>query len=229
MKTPRMLSVGLALSVISVLFAPTALSDSALASPVRVGVGLEFTSVIAPEGGRLRGELADAYNCVIDGSGYQFDYVVLPLARLIHELRVGNLDMGLPLVHEPSRDQFATLGDAVIDSSYLRVSLPGNEVRPDGSGVRYVYVRGFAGKTILKDLRGLTIPVSQWEQAIEMLRRQRTDYVLITEKTFRAMTANSDEPFVVETVSDLEVAFYVNHSAPDLLNALNEANARCKS
>ena len=155
--------------------------------------------------------------------------MVLPLARLIHELRVGNLDVGLPLVHEPSRDQFATLGDTVIDSSYLRVSLPGNEVQPDESGVRYVYIRGFAGKTILKDLNGPSISVSHWEQAIEMLRRHRTDYVLITEKTFWAMTADSEEPFVVEKVSDLDVAFYVSNSAPELLDAMNDANARCKS
>ena len=220
MTMPRILAVALALA---------ALSEYALAEPVRVGIGQEFTSVIAPENGRLRGELSEAYNCVIDGSGYQFDYVVLPLARLIHELRVGNLDVGLPLVHEPSRDQFATLGNTVIDSSYLRVSLPGNEVQPDGSGVRYVYVRGFAGKTILKDLKGPSISVSQWEQAIEMLRRHRTDYVLITEKTFWAMTADSEEPFVVEKVSDLGVAFYVNNSAPELLDAMNNANARCKS
>lgn len=220
MKTPRILAVALALVV---------LSQCALAEPVRVGIGREFTSVIAPENGRLRGELSKAYNCVIDGSGYQFDYVVLPLARLIHELRVGNLDVGLPLVHEPSRDQFATLGDTVIDSSYLRVSLPGNEVQPDESGVRYVYIRGFAGKTILKDLKGSSISVSHWEQAIEMLRRHRTDYVLITEKTFWAMTADSEEPFVVEKVSDLDVAFYVSNSAPELLDAMNDANARCKS
>lgn len=220
---PRMLAVALA------IIALTAIVAQAQAEPVKVGIGLEFTRVIAPNNGRLQGELAEAYNCVIDGSGYQVDYVVLPLARLIHELRVGNLDVGLPLVHEPSRDQFATLGDTVFDSSYLRVSLPDNNVRPDGIGVRYVYVRGFAGKTILKDLPGPSIPVSQWEQAIEMLRRHRTDYVLITEKTFRAMTADSEDQFVVEKVSDLDVAFYVSNDAPELLTAMNNANARCKS
>lgn len=215
--------------ILGVLLAAAVWADVVFAREVRVGVGEEFTSVMAPVDGRLQGELADAYNCVLDGAGYEVEFVVLPLARLIHELRVGNIDVGMPLVHDPSRDEFATLGDTVIDSSYLRVSIPSNEVPPDGPNGRYVYVRGFAGKTMLKDLKGPSFAVSQWGQAIEMLRRKRADFLLITEKTFGAMTADSDDQFVVDRVRDLEVAFYVSNSAPALLQAMNEANARCQN
>ncbi|WP_372980484.1 substrate-binding periplasmic protein [Marinobacter sediminum] len=219
MKARRMSALLLALMVFSV---------SAFSEGIRIGIGQEFASVIAPENGQLKGELSAAYNCVINGSGYRFEFVVLPLARLINELRVGNVDVGLPLVHDPSRDGFATFGDTVFASSYLRVSLPANSTQLDGRDVRYAYIRGFAGKTMLKDLEGPIFEVSEWDQALEMLRRQRVDYVLITEKTFGAMTADSDEQFVVESVRDLDVAFYVSNTAPELLHAMNAANARCR-
>ncbi|WP_286221626.1 transporter substrate-binding domain-containing protein [Marinobacter apostichopi] len=220
MKAPRM-------SVL--LMALMAFSGSGLGADIRIGIGQEFASVIAPESGQLKGEISRAYNCMINNSGYSAQFVVLPLARLINELRVGNVDVGLPLVHDPSRDGFATFGDAVLGSSYLRVSLPANSAQPEGRDVRYAYIRGFAGKTMLKDLEGPIFAVSEWGQALEMLRRQRVDYVLITEKTFGAMTADSDEPFVVEKMRDLNVAFYVSNHAPELLHAMNAANARCRS
>lgn len=210
------------------LLALMAFSVSATEREIRVGVGLEFADIISPEHGRLEGELAEPYSCLLNESGFSIDFVVLPLARLVHELRLGNVTVGLPLVHEPSRDEFATLGDTVIDSSYLRVSLPSNTAEPDAQDVRYAYIRGFAGKTILKGLGGPTYAVSSWEQAIEMLRRQRADFVLITQKTFGAMTANSDERFIVEKVRNLSVAFYVSNDAPEVLKALNAANARCR-
>ncbi|AHI30095.1 substrate-binding periplasmic protein [Marinobacter similis] len=210
------------------LMALMVFSGSAFGGDIRIGIGQEFASVISPENGRLKGELSQAYNCLINGSGYRVQFVVLPLARLINELRVGNVDVGLPLVHDPSRDSFATFGDTVFGSSYLRVSWPTNTAQPDGDDVRYAYIRGFAGKTMLKDLEGPTFAVSEWDQAIEMLRRGRADYVLITEKTFGAMTADSDEEFVVERVRDLDVGFYVSNRSPELLQAMNDANARCR-
>ena len=216
------------LRVSVLLMALMVFAGSAFGRDIRIGIGQEFASVISPENGRLNGELSQAYNCVINGSGYRALFMVMPLARLINELRVGNVDVGLPLVHDPSRDSFATFGDTVFGSSYLRVSLPTNTAQPDGRYVRYAYIRGFAGKTMLKDLEGPTFAVSEWSQALEMLRRQRADYVLITEKTFGAMTADSDEQFVVESVRDLDVAFYVSNYAPELLRAMNDANARCR-
>ena len=211
------------------LMALMVFSASAFGREIRVGVGQEFANVISPDNGRLKGELSQAYNCVINGSGYRAQFVVLPLARLINELRVDNVDVGLPLVHDPSRDSFATFGDTVFGSSYLRVSLPANTAEPDGRDVRYAYIRGFAGKTMLQGLEGPTFAVSEWNQAIEMLRKGRADYVLITEKTFGAMTAVSDEQFVVERVRDLDVGFYVSNGSPDLLQAMNDANARCRN
>ncbi len=216
------------LRVSVLLIALMVFAGAAVGGDIRIGIGQEFASVISPDSGRLKGELSQAYNCLINGSGYRAQFVVLPLARLINELRVGNVDVGLPLVHDPSRDSFATFGGTVFGSSYLRVSLPANTAQPDGRDVRYAYIRGFAGKTMLKDPEGPTFAVSEWDQAIEMLRRRRADYVLITEKTFGAMTADGNEPFVVERVRDLDVGFYVSNSSPELLQAMNDANARCR-
>lgn len=195
----------------------------------RVGVGEEFAKVIRVQDGQLQGEISSGYRCMLEKSGHQFEFVVLPLARLVHELEQGGVDVGLPLVHEVSRDRFATFGDTIVESSYLRVSLPNTVMRHDDPDARYVYIRGFAGKAILRDLEGKTFAVSRWEQAIEMLRRDRADFVLITEKTFAATTQAGSDVFNVQKIKGLDVAFYVSKKHPGLILNLNGANARCRN
>lgn len=197
--------------------------------PIRVGVGEEFGSVVSVEGGRLKGELAAAYNCVFDRVKATIRYRILPHARLIHELRTGGVDVGLPLVHEASRDAFATLGDTVIKSSYLRVSLPGQPLAPEADSARYVYLRGFAGGSILKELGGDSFEVSRWEQAIAMLERGRADFMLITEKTFNQLSNDNEAGLDVDVIRSLNVSFYVANHRPKLLATLNEANRACQS
>ncbi|HET8850559.1 MAG TPA: hypothetical protein VFM78_11825, partial [Marinobacter sp.] len=176
---------------------------------IRVGVGEEFASVVSVDAGRLKGELAAAYNCVFDGVNTPIRFQVLPHARLIHELRAGTVDVGLPLVHEASRDAFATLGDPVIQSNYLRVSLPDQTVAPEADSAKYVYLRGFAGGSILRELGGESFEVSRWEQAIAMLERGRADFLLITEKTFNQLSDNNAAGLDVDVIRRLDVSFYV--------------------
>lgn len=194
----------------------------------RVGVGQEFSNVVAVGEQGLYGPIAGAYNCVLAGSGHQFQYVTLPLARLVHELEVGRIDLGLPLVQDPARDQFALFGDTVIKSSYLRISLMTGQDKPGEDEARYVYIRGFAGKSLLNDLEGRTFEVSEWEQAIAMLRLKRAHYVLITEKTYGTLEESRSPDLLAEKVKDLDVAYYVNDRLPELAQSLNRANTLCQ-
>ncbi|MEC7727260.1 MAG: hypothetical protein VX555_01175 [Pseudomonadota bacterium] len=194
----------------------------------RVGVGQEFSNVVAVRENGLHGPIASPYRCILEGSGYRFQFVTLPLARLVHELELGRIDLGLPLVQDSSRDRFAMFGDTVVKSSYLRISLSGTAGKPDEEKARYVYVRGFAGKVLLRDLAGRTFEVSEWQQAIAMLRLQRADYVLITEKTYGTLVESKQGDLRAEKVRDLDVAYYVRNSLPELARSLNRASDRCR-
>ncbi len=194
----------------------------------RVGVGQEFSNVVAVGENGLYGPIAGAYRCILDGAGYRYDFVTLPLARLVHELELGRIDVGLPLVQDPVRDRFAVFGDTVVKSSYLRISLSANKVRPHEDKARYVYVRGFAGKALLRDLEGPTFEVSEWQQAIAMLRLGRADYVLITEKTYGTLAESRQGDLTAEKVRDLDVAYYVRNTLPELARSLNQASDRCR-
>lgn len=193
----------------------------------RVGVGQEFSNVVAVGEAGLYGPIAAAYSCILDGSGHRFEFVTLPLARLVHELESGRIDLGLPLVQDPARDRFALFGSTVVKSSYLRISISSGMAKPDEDRARYVYVRGFAGKALLQDLEGRAFEVSEWPQAIAMLRRQRADYVLITEKTYGTLAESKEGDLTVEKVRDLDVAYYVRDTLPDLARSLNQASRRC--
>lgn len=203
--------------------------SSAQSSTVRVGVSEEFASVVSVVDGRLSGPIGPPYHCLFDSAGYDVTFKVLPHARLIHELRAGGVDVGLPLVHESSRDEFATLGDTVIESHYLRVSLPGQSVAPEADAAQYVYLRGFAGGSILDELDGESFEVSRWEQAIAMLERRRADFLLITEKTFNQLSDNNAAGLNVDVIRSLSVSFYVANSRPALLQSLNAANRACQN
>lgn len=202
--------------------------NPAYGDTVRVGVGEEYSSVVSLVEGRLEGEIAEPYRCLFENSGHDVTFRVLPHARLIHELRSGAVDVGLPLVHETSRDEFATLGDPVIESHYLRVSLPGQTLAPEAESANYVYLRGFAGGSILDELDGESFEVSRWEQAIAMLERGRADFLLITEKTFNQLSANNSAGFNVDVIRSLNVSFYVTNRRPALLKTLNAANQSCR-
>ncbi|WP_167352685.1 substrate-binding periplasmic protein [Marinobacter adhaerens] len=216
--------------LVSVILLVAMSAEAGAVTPkIRVGVGAEFESVVSDENGRLKGVIAEPYNCLLEGAGYSYEFVTLPLARLVHELRAGNIDVGLPLVHDSSRDDYATFGNTVIKSSYLRISVRSNQQKPDEPEARYVYVRGFAGRALLRGLDGRSFEVSEWSQAIAMLRRQRADYVLITEKTYGALTEFRKTDLIAEKVSDLNVAFYVRKALPKLAEALNQSNNQCQT
>ncbi|MBW0146180.1 transporter substrate-binding domain-containing protein [Marinobacter arenosus] len=203
-------------------------SSHSLAGDFRIGIAEEYTHLIAVEDGRLKGDIASGYACALSKSGHEFSFKVFPLARLLHELRNGGVDAALPLAHNSARDSYGTITSTVLHSHYLFVSLQGNEFDSEKKGGRFVYVRGFAGESMLHELEGTGVAVSEWDQGINMLRLERVDFLLATEKAYLALSAEQRMGLAHEVVAGVEAAFYVSNNRMELWHSLNDAIAQCE-
>lgn len=71
------------------------------------------------------------------------------------------------------------------------------------------------------------VPVDSYEVAVAMLRRGRANGVVVPEPMTATMTDLLDG-LVSEPYVDAEAGLYVSRSAPELLEAFNVANAKCR-
>jgi hypothetical protein len=70
-------------------------------------------------------------------------------------------------------------------------------------------------------------PVSSWDQALALLKRERTDAVVMTNGMHRSYGLGSRSDISSIPAGDLTAGFYVSNSSPELLMTLNDAILNC--
>ena len=176
-----------------------------------VGVFEGIPREIGVENGSLVGRFADIYRCVFDRVEGNFQFIEMPLARILFQLEKGELAIGLPLVQTADRDQYADFGGRLFQTEYVYLFLEQYPPLRQVSGLRYAFVRRFIGNQFLQGDNASAVMVAEWKQAVDMVKLGRADVVVLPAVLIDHLMAGYEKPFYVRTAAWVDLSLYVSH------------------
>lgn len=198
--------------------------------PHVIGVFEGIDREIAVENGELVGRFAPYYQCVFSRVESDFQFVEMPLAQMLYCLEKGGIFAGLPMVQTAERDEYADFGGLLFQTEYVYLLLQDLPPLNSLSGLRFAFVRQFVGAKLLRGADPLVIPVSDWSQAVEMLKRGRVDVVVLPWVLIDLYMKGFDRPYYARTAAWVDLSMYISHRADDsdLTEDLRKAIRKCR-
>jgi len=211
------------------------LGGHALAAPAHsstrtVGVFEGIEREIAVADGQLVGRFSSYYRCVFRRAGGDYTFVEMPLAQMLYQLKKGGIAVALPLVQTSDRDEYADFGGLLFQTEYVYLML--RDLPPLGNtqGLTFAFVRRFVGDHYLKGSNPKVFHVSNWGQAVEMLKRGRADVVVLPWVLVDRYLQNYDGDYFVRTAAWVNLSLYVSHAHDDgrFTESLRRAVRQCR-
>ena len=183
--------------------------------PHIVGVFADIEREISVEDGRLVGRFAPYYRCVFSRVDGDFKFVNMPLAQILRQLEKGGISVGLPLIQTVERDQYADFGGPLFQLEYVYLMFEDLPPLESMSGLRFGFVRKFAGLELLKGDSPTVTHVSDWAQAVEMLRLGRVDVVVLPWIMTDLYLKGYQGQYYERTAAWIDLSMYISHKAKD--------------
>lgn len=198
--------------------------------PHVIGVFEGIPREISVSDGQLVGRFAPYYQCVFSRVDADFRFVEIPLAQMLYQLDKGGIAAGLPLVQTADRDEYADFGGLLFQTEYVYLMLADLPPLDSLTGLRYAFVRRFVGDQLLRGERPHVIHVSDWGQAVEMLKRGRVDVVVLPWVLVDTYLDGYEGEYFERTAAWVDLSLYVSHSVSDsgLTEDLREAIRECR-
>lgn len=193
-------------------------------------------SIYTAPDGRAEGPLFDLLTRMLQRAGYTPEFRDMPIARLYNELREGRIDLwaGAPNKQE--------LKDHVLESDrplaevrlnlYYRPDTPAPKVPEDLAGKVMIRLSGYSYWAHTRDLlldparEIIHLRTHRRESALELLRRQRGDYLLDYQLPIEQILKEAGQPpLPYVTVESLPIRLIVSRKSDDaqlLLQRLDE-------
>lgn len=185
-----------------------------------VGVFADIEREISVENGKLVGRFAPYYHCVFSRVDGDFRFVNMPLAQILRQLEKGGISIGLPLIQTVERDQYADFGGTLFQLEYVYLMVQDLPPLDSMTGLRFGFVRKFAGLELLKGDSPQVTHVSDWEQAVRMLRLGRVDVVVLPKIMMDLYLKDYQGAYYDRTAAWIDLSMYISHSVED--NGLKE-------
>lgn len=197
---------------------------------VRVGVVEGIPREIAVDQDQLVGRFSPFYRCVFESLDQQFSFRQMPLAQILYQLKKGRLDVGLPLVQTKERDQYADFGGRLFQTEYVYLLLEDLPPLDQTSGLTYSFIRRFVGEQLLLGEGAKMLAVSEWKQAVDMLKLGRADVVILPWVLLGPLMSDFKGPYFVRSASWVDLSLYVSNltNYESLAVNLREKIRRCR-
>ncbi|EMP57479.1 hypothetical protein MSNKSG1_00691 [Marinobacter santoriniensis NKSG1] len=204
-----------------------------LAAPnqaVRIGVVEGIPREIAVSEGHLVGRFSSFYNCVFDSLSMPLRFQKMPLAQILYQLKKGRLDVGLPLVQTEERDEYAEFGGRLFQTEYVYLLLDNLPPLDQTPGLTYSFIRRFVGEQLLLGEGAKMLAVSEWKQAVDMLKLGRADVVIIPWVLLQPLMSDFKGQYFVRPAVWVDISLYVSHLSGDktLAEKLRANVRRCR-
>lgn len=202
----------------------------AATSELKVGIADQHYESLRLENGRLIGNLAEPYQCVMQDADYSIKYYVLPQVRVLNLLKSGGLDIGLPLVQQPDRDEYAVFAQPILSPPFHLYSNQDIDTSGDLSAYTFTVVRSAArgGKEYLQRNPNF-IEVNEWSHALAMAQANRADGAVIPAPVIRSLPAKKFEGLKKLDFGSIPLSMYVSRQSPDANEILSQLNASIDS
>jgi ABC-type amino acid transport substrate-binding protein len=224
----RLLSPKLLQLVWLSLFSLSLFADSKRSHVIGVFEGIDRE--IAVEDGKLIGRFAPYYQCVFSRVRGDFQFVEMPLAQMLYRLEKGGISAGLPMVQTSERDEYADFGGLLFQTEYVYLLLQDLPPLSSLAGLRFAFVRQFVGDKLLQGDDPRVIHVSDWSQAVEMLKLGRVDVVVLPWVLIDIYMEGFDKPYYDRTAAWVDLSMYISHKVEDssLTKDLRDAIEACR-
>ena len=198
--------------------------------PHVIGVFEGIDREIAVEDGELVGRFAPYYQCVFSRVQGDFQFVEMPLAQMLYRLEKGGISAGLPMVQTAERNEYADFGWLLFQTEYVYLLLQDLPPLDSLSGLRFAFVRQFVGDKLLRGADPQVTHVSDWGQAVEMLKRGRVDVVVLPWVLIDIYMKGYDKPYFDRTAAWVDLSRYISHRLDnsDLTEELRNAMRKCR-
>lgn len=208
------------------------LASSAENEPRIVGVfeGIEREIGVSDDG-QLVGRFSPYYRCVFDRVGGSFRFIEMPLAQMLYQLRNGGISVALPLVQTSERDRYADFGGRLFQTEYVYLLVDNLPPLRNTTGLTYAFVRRFVGDQLLQGSDPKVIRVSNWGQAVQMLRLGRADVVVLPRVLVDQYMADYEGTYYERTAAWVDLSLYVSHARESSLSveAFRQAIRQCRN
>jgi hypothetical protein len=139
----------------------------------------------------------------------------MPLAQILRQLEKGGISVGLPLIQTVERDQYADFGGPLFQLEYVYLMVEDLPPLESMSGLRFGFVREFAGLELLKGDSPTVTHVSDWAQAVEMLRLGRVDVVVLPWIMTDLYLKGYQGQYYERTAAWIDLSIYISHKVKD--------------
>ncbi len=193
--------------------------------PVRLGY-IEFPPVFSTnEAGEAEGMLIDLARMVLPRAGYEWTARSFPAKRMAESIARGNLDLWIGLSTLPEFTGTTLVGPSTVATielnSYWLGDKPPVQSKEDLEGKRIITVHGFSyggWVTFIQSPASKVVECRAFthEQAVQMLKYKRCDYLLNYTGPMKQQLASSNiENLRVHRISALEARFVVSKHYPE--------------
>lgn len=216
-------------SMITLVLA-SSISVASSNGPYTIGVFEGIKREIAVSDGELDGRFSPYYQCVFNRVEGEFKFVEMPLAQMLYRLKKGSIAAGLPLVQTSDRDEYADFGGLLFQTEYVYLMIEDLPPLDSLTGLRFAFVRKFVGDQLLRGEDPQAIDVSDWGQAVELLKRRRVDVVVLPWVLIDTYMADYDKPYFDRTAAWVDLSMYISHGVDDsaLTTDLREGIRECR-
>lgn len=201
------------------------------ASEIRIGVADQHQAALGIDNGRFTGSLARLFQCPLDRLGLEFELITMPHARVLLQLKRGDIDVAMPLVRVGHRDSYAAFARSLMSVEFGLFSKTPVELSGDISDLSFVALRSTASVDLVKMRGGSATDVNSWLQALELARLGRYDGAVIPLAALVNLPAESFAGLNQTTFGSLPISFYISRAidnSSDLLQRFNAAIKACQ-
>lgn len=216
-------------SFIALLLA-SSISVASSKGPFTIGIFEGIEREIAVSEGELVGRFSPYYQCVFNRVEGEFRFLEMPLAQMLYRLKKGRIVAGLPLVQTSDRDEYADFGGLLFQTEYVYLMIDDLPPLDSLTGLRFAFVRKFVGDQLLRGEDPQVIDVSNWGQAVELLKRGRVDVVVLPWVLIDTYMSDYDKPYFDRTAAWVDLSMYISHRVDDsvLTQDFREAIRECR-
>ncbi len=201
------------------------------ATEIRIGVADQHKAALDIDNGRFTGSLARKFQCPLDRLGLEFELITMPHARVLLQVKRGEIDVAMPLVRVDQRDRYAAFAKALMSVEFAVFSKEQIEPTEDISHLGFAALRSTASIDLVKMRGGSATEVNSWLQALELARLGRYDGAVIPLAVLVNLPAESFSGLNRTTFGSLPISFYISRAidnSDDLLQRFNTAIEACQ-
>lgn len=194
---------------------------------VIVGFTETHSGALAYRDGQFVGQLAPLYSCVFGKIDAPLEVRVAPQARVLADLKIGSIDIGLPFAQSSERDEYAVFADPLLSVEFIAYSQ--NVIKNPMllAGERFALPLGTRTIELVEERGGEAVEVLGYVEAFRMLQAGRVTATLLPSVAVEPYLALTDG-WIRTKFGSIPAGFYVNREAISLLVDVNQAIAECR-